>query len=211
MKKKILLIGVILIGLIGGLYFVGAYYFDFIRSEPEDIIAENSYKGQTQDLDGDKGQEEGKEGEIEVIDPKIEVGKEAPDFTLLNTRGEEVSLSDFRGKYLIVNFWGIWCHWCDLEMPDLQRIHDENENLVVLAVNVMEETDEVVEYVDENGYSFPVVLDSHGQVARTYLINGFPTSYFIDKDGILLGGIASYMDYEKINKILDSIREENES
>ena len=92
-------------------------------------------------------------------------------------------------------------------MPDLQRFDNENEDLVVLAVNVMEEKDIVQEYIDEGGYDFEVVLDKDGAVTRTYLVGGFPTSYFIDKEGILLGGVPSMLTYDQMNEIITSIRE----
>lgn len=133
---------------------------------------------------------------------------EAPDFTLKNLAGEEVSLSDYRGKIVLINFWATWCMWCDKEMPDLQRIQDENEDLVVLAVDVMEKEDEVKKYIEKGKYTFEVVLDEEGEIAQTYLVSGFPTSYFVDEEGILLGGVPRMMTYDEINDILKSIREE---
>jgi thiol-disulfide isomerase/thioredoxin len=130
----------------------------------------------------------------------------APDFTLVDLDGKEVSLSDFRGKYVLINFWATWCQYCDLEMPDLDRLYKENEDLVVLAVNVQEEKGVVEDYIKKGGYTFPVVLDEEGYVSLTYLVSGYPTSYFVDKEGILLGGVPGMMTYEQMVQILENIR-----
>lgn len=152
------------------------------------------------------------EGEaiIEPDDSTEEVvfasGKPAPDFTLKKLSGEEVSLSDYRGKIVLVNFWATWCGYCDMEMPDLQRFDDENDDLVVLAVDVQEDSSIVQDYIDKGQYTFDVVLDHDGELAKTYLVTGFPTSYFIDPDGVLIGGVPGMLTYDQMNQILGDIR-----
>src|SRR5690606_32548559 len=114
------------------------YYFNFkVGDKPEE---ENSIANED-NVDENNGQEEDEPSSQEEEDfyPDIAVGKLAPDFTLADLEGKEVSLSDFRGKYVLINFWATWCQYCDLEMPDLDRLYKENEDLVVLAVNVQEE------------------------------------------------------------------------
>lgn len=138
----------------------------------------------------------------------IEFGKEAPDFTLKNLDGEDVSLSDYRRKIVLINFWATWCVWCDKEMPDLQRLHEENEDLVVLAVDSMEDKEVVKKYIEKGGYDFEVALDSKGDISMTYLVSGLPTSYFVDEDGILLLGVPGMLTYEQMNSVLEKIREE---
>lgn len=142
----------------------------------------------------------------EVSSTEIAKNKPAPDFTLMNLSGEEVSLSDYKGKVVLINFWATWCSFCDMEMPDLQRLDNENDDLVVLAVDVMEDKATVEKYIDDGGYNFEVVLDEEGDIATTYLVSGFPTSYFVNPDGILLGGVPGMMTYDQMNEILDSIR-----
>lgn len=138
----------------------------------------------------------------------IAIGKESPDFTLKNLDGEEVSLSDYRGKIVLINFWATWCPWCDKEMPDLQKLDEENDDLVVLAVDVMEKEEIVKEYIEKGKYNFEVLLDEDGEIAKTYLVSGLPASYFVDEEGILLGGVPGAMTYEQMISILESIREE---
>lgn len=131
----------------------------------------------------------------------------APDFTLMNLNDEEVSLSDYRGKYVLINFWATWCGICNMEMPDLYKFDNDNDDLVVLAVDVMEDKSTVEDYINEGGYDFEVVLDGDGKIAATYLVSGFPTSYFVDPDGVLLKRIPGFMTYDQMNEMFDSIRE----
>lgn len=140
----------------------------------------------------------------------IGIGLESPDFTLTNLNGEEVALSDYRGKIVIVNFWATWCHWCDLEMPDLNKIHVENEDLVVLAVNVMENEDTVRQYIEDGSYEFEVVLDTDGKIASDYLVNGLPNSYFVDRDGILQYIKVGIISNDELLYVVDAIREYHE-
>lgn len=152
-----------------------------------------------------------KKEEDEVQDvADIALGLEAPEFTLTNFDGEEVSLSDYRGKIVIVNFWATWCKWCDLEMPDLNKIYTENEDIVVLAVNVMEDEQTVREYVEAGGYEFEVVFDADGKIASDYLVNGLPNSYFVDKDGILQYVKMGMITNEELVDVVDAIREYQE-
>lgn len=142
----------------------------------------------------------------ENTEPKEKEFKEAPDFSLKDLSGEEVSLSDYRGKIVLVNFWATWCGYCNVEMPDFQKVQDENEDVVVLAVNVMEEESIVNDYIKEGGYNFQVVLDKEGTVAKTYLINAFPTTYVVDEEGMLLGGVRGMVTYDQLNQILADVR-----
>lgn len=88
----------------------------------------------------------------------------------------------------------------------MQRLDDENDDLVVLAVDVMEDVETVENYIKEGGYNFDVVLDEDGSISKTYLVSGFPTSYFIDPEGVLLGGVPGMMTYDQMNQILTDIR-----
>lgn len=136
----------------------------------------------------------------------IEIGKLAPNFTLENLDGEEVSLEDYRGKIVMLNFWATWCPYCVREMPDMDKLQKENDDFVILAVDVKEEKAKVEKYINEGGYEFEVLLDIEGDTARTYLISNYPTSYFIDKEGILIGGIPGMLEYPQMKEILELIR-----
>jgi len=112
---------------------------------------------------------------------------QAPDFNLQQLDGRQVSLSNFRGKVVLLNFWATWCAPCRLEMPSLQDRYDryQAQGFVVLAVNDEEPAADVESYVQELGLSFPVLLDPTGEVQQLYAIRGYPSSYLIDRDGTI--------------------------
>lgn len=131
----------------------------------------------------------------------------APNFTLKTMDGKEVSLDDYRGKIVFINFWATWCPYCVKEMPDLQKIYEENkDDLVILAVDVQESKATVENYMKDKDYTFPILLDEKGEVASTYYISSYPTTYFVDKEGYLLGGYPGMLTYPQMNQILQSIR-----
>lgn len=184
---------------------VGLYYLSMER-KAEDIVPENNIVENSKEEAKEEDNEGNKVVNAESQRPEIAVGKEAPNFTLKNLEGKEVSLEDYRGKIVLVNFWATWCVYCDIEMPDLNKLDKDNDDLVVLAVNVREDKETVEKYIKEGGYDFEVVLDENGSIARTYLVGGYPASYFIDEDGILLGSVPGMMTYEQMNKALEDIR-----
>ncbi len=144
------------------------------------------------------------------LDPAPAVGHPAPDFTLNNLAGQEVSLSDFRGRPVIVNFWATWCGPCRVEMPHLQDSYEahKDDDLVVLAVNLTKRDDPALipDFMNELGLSMPVVLDETGEVAETYQLLGQPASVFIDRDGVIQeyfqGPINKQFIEEKLADIL---------
>lgn len=196
-NRKIVGIIILAVVLVGGLYYFAAIKDGELK---EKSVPENNI---TEDIDENVGEKEASED----LTYDIAIGEEAPDFTLKDLNGDEVSLSDYRGKIVLINFWATWCKYCDIEMPDLQKLDKENDDLVVLAVDVMEKKSLVEEYIEKGGYDFQVVLDEDGDIAKTYLVSAFPTSYFVDKDGILLGGVPGMMTYAQMTQIIEGIRE----
>ena len=126
---------------------------------------------------------------VNGLPPAPTKGHPAPEFTLATLDGEEITLSELRGKPVIVNFWASWCGPCRLEMPDLQETFTEQGDLLtVLGVNLTErdgDLDEVAAFIDEFGVTFPIVLDTEGEVADLYQVRGQPASVFIDADGVV--------------------------
>lgn len=116
------------------------------------------------------------------------VGEPAPYFELKDLEGQSVSLDDFSGKPILLNFWATWCPPCRLEMPYLEQVYEEwsDQGLVVLAINEGESSAQVREFVQSYGLTFPVLLDTRGAVAQAYNPQEFlPTSFFIDRDGVV--------------------------
>jgi Peroxiredoxin len=113
------------------------------------------------------------------------VEEKAIDFTLKDLDGNKVSLSDFKGKNVYINFFATWCPPCKGEMPDIENVYKEfkDKDLVVLAVDLGEQTETVKNFIESNKYSFKVLLDSDTSVAEKYNISAIPVSLFIDKNG----------------------------
>lgn len=116
------------------------------------------------------------------------VGEKAPDFTLEDLEGNAVSLSNFRGQPVIVNFWASWCGPCEIEMPALQEAYEARREtgLEVLAVN-REEPAAVVDafFYDQLALSFTPLLDTEATVADLYRVFNLPTTFFIDETGTI--------------------------
>jgi peroxiredoxin len=113
----------------------------------------------------------------------------APDFTLSSLEGKNVSLSDYRGKVVFLNFWATWCPPCRFEMPDMEELHQalKSEGLEVVAVDLGEPERKVAAYVRNMGLTFTTLLDTRSQVGGMYGIRSIPTTFIIDQEGWLLG------------------------
>ncbi|MFO7820210.1 MAG: TlpA disulfide reductase family protein [Halanaerobacter sp.] len=137
----------------------------------------------------------------------IEVNNIAPDFELTNLDGERVSLSDYRGKYLLLNFWATWCPPCRREMPDLNEFHKENkDDFVVLAVNLGGAKEKVSKFIDDGSYIFPVLLDENKEVGDRYNIASIPTSYFIGPQGKIQDIKKGAITKTELDKIKEKIQ-----
>jgi len=115
------------------------------------------------------------------------VGNLAPNFQLDNLEGESVSLSDFRGKPVMLNFWATWCPPCVSEMPYIQQMYEEwrDKGLILLVIHMGGSPSQVKEFLQSHNLSLPVLLDINQDVAQKYGIQYIPTTFFIDKDGII--------------------------
>ncbi len=134
----------------------------------------------------------------------------APPFTLNSIDGRKVSLRDFRGKVVFLNFWTTWCPPCIYEMPSMEALHKrfKNRGLVVLAVNSEEGVKKVNSFIKRNGYTFLVVLDTDGSVINdSYRAVGLPTTYLIGRTGNLIGKAegARQWDSEESLKLMEEI------
>jgi peroxiredoxin len=116
--------------------------------------------------------------------PAPEVGAQAPDFTALTPQGETVSLNDLRGQVVLINFWATWCAPCRVEMPAIQARYNRG-GFTVLAVDFDESAELVQAFVDDLGLSFPALLDPGGEIQNLYRVRGYPTSFFVDADGVI--------------------------
>lgn len=125
----------------------------------------------------------------------------APDFTLQDLNGNTVSLSDFKGKYVFLNFWATWCGPCRQEIPAMEEIYNKyQDDLVIVAVNVGEDYDTVSEFAKDYGLTFEILLDEKQAVASLYQVSGIPTSYFLDQEGNFVSGHVGTMTFESMEE-----------
>ena len=136
----------------------------------------------------------------------------APDFTLETIEGKTVRLSDYRGQTVLLNLWATWCPPCRAEMPAIQKMHEEykDQGFIVLALNMTyQDTPSNVEpFIQEYDLTFPVLLEPSGQVAAQYELRSLPSSFFIDKNGIIqevvIGGpMAEALLRTRIERLLE--------
>lgn len=123
---------------------------------------------------------------------KVSSPKLAPDFSLRNLAGQEVSLSDYRGNFVFLNFWATRCPPCRQEMPEMQKIWTlfKDRHFVILAVDLRESPQKVASFIRDNHYTFPVLLDGSGKVGQVYKTQYIPTSFFIDFEGRIVGAVV---------------------
>ncbi|HBH0777201.1 TPA: redoxin family protein, partial [Clostridioides difficile] len=137
------------------------------------------------------------------------------DFTLTDQYGKTHKLSDYEGKVVFLNFWATWCPPCKEEMPYIEQLYKDynknNDDVVILGVaspNLGREgsREHVVNFLKEQGYTFPVVLDEDGALAYQYGINAFPTTFIIDKEGYVTQYIPGAMDKATMASFIENQR-----
>lgn len=170
-----------------------------------DYIQSNDRASQPQGDEKQAAEQTDRNDTGEKIKTGIENGDQAPDFTLKTLDGESMKLSDFRGKKVIVNFWATWCPPCREEMPELQSYYKkhQDEDITVLGVDLTsteQNKSDVAPFVEKVGTTFPIVLDEKGDVAATYEVTGYPTSYFIDEQGVIQYKLVGAMNTDVIRK-----------
>lgn len=136
----------------------------------------------------------------------------APDFTVTDADGNEVSLFSLLGKPAVLNFWNSNCPPCKMEMPDFQEMYEELGEevsfIMIDTVGAMGETKESgQDYVEEQGFTFPVYYDTSQDAIYTYGIAAFPTTFFISKEGYLIAGAQGMIDKETLQMGIDMILE----
>ncbi|RKQ30801.1 TlpA family protein disulfide reductase [Oceanobacillus halophilus] len=142
------------------------------------------------------------------VEVGIEQGQVAPDFELTTLNGETAKLSDFRGKRVFINFWATWCPPCRAEMPDMQELY-ENKDVEILAVNLTasEKSEEgVVEFVEDYGLTFPILMDVEGQVESLFQVSAYPTSYLVDSEGRIQYKAIGAMNYDLMVQEVDKLK-----
>jgi cytochrome c biogenesis protein CcdA/peroxiredoxin len=117
----------------------------------------------------------------------LAVGNRAPDFQTVSDTGQNIKLSDLRGKVVILNFWATWCGPCRVEMPEFQKAYTNNadKGFAIVAVNNIETQAVVKSFRKEMNLTFPLAMDENGDIQKKYAIQGYPTTYVLNRSGIV--------------------------
>ena len=128
----------------------------------------------------------------------LQIGDVAPNFTLTTLDGKQVSLSQFRGKPVMLNFWYSTCPGCLAEIPGMQRFYSAQQaagkDFVILGVNSVDDAQTAQQFAQQYGLSYSLALDNNQQVATLYNLTATPTSYFIDRQGIIRSVVVGPVD-----------------
>ena len=146
------------------------------------------------------------------------------DFTLTDQNGNMHRLSDYKGKVVFVNFWATWCPPCQAELPDIEALYHEygenQEDVIFLGVtnpsseentnNADVSREEIESFLEENGYTFPVLYDTSGIVLEQYRITAFPTTFLMDGEGNISRYVVGMMTLDEMSDIIEETKEKNE-
>ena len=159
--------------------------------------------------------------DVEAAAPSEETASEAeeeeviaPDFTVLDADGTEITLADrlADGKPIVLNFWATWCGPCKSELPAFDKAASEYADRVTFMMLNMtdgyqETVDGVKEFMEDNGYTFPVYFDTNYSAAIPYGANSIPLTYFVTSDGVVIGGYMGAMPEETLYNYLEQLLE----
>lgn len=149
--------------------------------------------------------------ESEIINEEKNNDKSAVNFTLLDQYGKEHTLSEYKGKTVFLNFWATWCPPCRGEMPDIEEVYKEygenNDDIIILGVaspNLGREGSEedIIKFLNENNYTFPVIMDFGGELVYKYKITGFPTTFIINTEGNIEQKVVGALEKDIMKKLI---------
>jgi peroxiredoxin len=140
----------------------------------------------------------------------VQKGQRAPEFSLPSLKGDTVALSSLRGKVVLIDFWAQWCEPCKKELPQLDQLAKQYaaKGVVIVAVNIDKQRDNAERMVKQLGVSLPVLLDPAGSVAGSYDLPKMPTSFVVDKKGIVRyvnEGFDGPKDVDRFKQELDAL------
>ena len=204
-NKTFILLAVLLVILIGG---AGFFYNKLSSAYKTDTLTETS---QAAENETESEETEDSQTSSEETDSGENAAETAPDFTMTNASGEEVKLSDFFDKPVVLNFWASWCGPCKSEMPHFEDAYQKyGEDINFVIVNLTDGARETVEnasdFIKEQGYTFPLYFDTNTEGAMTYGTYSIPVTYFIGADGVPVAQANGALDAATLQKGLDMIQ-----
>ena len=201
-------VGGVLMVLMGLMMFTGK--MNSITGYLSNTTAESQTQTEQEEENKEEPVEEPVEDEEESVENEL---VPAPDFELTDQYGNVHKLSDYKGKVIFLNFWATWCRPCLGEMPEIQKIYEqyssqEDPEVVVLGVAAPlygREQDEagIIAFLEENGYTYPVLMDRSGQLFEQYGITSFPTTFMITKEGEVFGYVQGQITEDIMHSIIE--------
>jgi peroxiredoxin len=138
----------------------------------------------------------------------VGVGDQAPNFVLKDLEGNEVKLSDLKGKGVFLNFWGTWCEPCEREMPYMENQYHafKDQGVEILAVNIQETNVAVERFQNKHQLTFPILMDRTDQVRQAYGVIPLPTTILIDENGEIVKKDSGQLSEAKIKEYMEMIK-----
>ena len=206
-KKGLILLILVFVIVIGGAYGLYSHFGDALTLDPLSTQSPQSDETTAATTAPEDTEPASKTETTGQTDPEQ---SPAPDFTVYDAEGNEVRLSDFFGKPIVLNFWASWCGPCKMEMPDFYEKYLElGEEVQFLMVNMTDGSRETVksasEFGADAGYTFPVFYDTQYSAAMTYQVYSLPTTFFIDARGHLIAYANRAIDATTLQRGIDMI------
>ena len=205
-KKNIIIFIIILSAFV--IILVGAYFlYDYLSdSLPRESLVDETNTNQNANSNQDNQNE----------DNASKQTSPAPDFTMKDKNGNIIKLSEMIGTPIILNFWASWCGPCKIEMPDFEEAFLKyGDKINFMMVNLTDNYSETVttasEYIQSQGYSFPIYFDTEGEGAYAYQVYSIPATYFIDADGNITAYARGALDKNNLQRGIDMIFPENKN